>query len=116
MGDMQIVSEAPIGLYSLKKEIEKIKKRDNELNFRAQRTEEYLQQVTTLKSADELFEKLMKLNIPRLKEQHVHKLIDINPTTLNELKVILQSYTITVNNESMKKIVDTINEFSEEKN
>jgi len=57
----------------------------------------------------------MKLNIPRLKEQHVHKLIDLNPTTLNELKVILQSYTITVNNESMKKIVDTINEFSEEK-
>jgi len=36
MGDMQIVSEAPIGINSLKKEIEKIKKRDNELNFRAQ--------------------------------------------------------------------------------
>ena len=115
MGDMQIVSEVPIGIYILKKEIEKVKKRDNELNFRAQRTEEYLQQAATLKNSDELFDKLMKLNIPRLKEQHVHKIIDVNPTTLNELKIILQSYTITVNNESMKKIVDTINEFSEEK-
>ena len=114
MGDMQIVSEAPISIYTLKKEIEKIRKRDTELNFRAQRTEEYLQQVAELKNADELFEKLMKLNIPRLKEQHVHKIVDLHPTTLNELKVILQSYTITVNNESMKKIVDTINEFSEE--
>ena len=62
---------------------------------------------------DGLFDKMMKLNIPRLKEQHIHKIIDITPTTLNDLKVILQSYTVTVNNESMKKIVDTINEFLE---
>lgn len=111
MSDMQIVSETPMNMYQLKKELEKIKKRDNELNFRANRTEEYLQQVLTLKNADELFDKIMKLNIPRLKEQHVHKIIDIAPTTLNELKVILQSYTITVNNDAMKKIVDTLTDF-----
>ena len=111
MSDMQIVSEVPIDMYQLKKELEKIRKRDSELNFRANRTEEYLQQVLTLKNTDDLFEKLMKLNIPRLKEQHVHKIIDIAPTTMNELKVILQSYTITVNNDAMKKIVDTVNDF-----
>jgi len=111
MPDMQIVSETPMNMYQLKKELEKIKKRDNELNFRVNRTEEYLQQVLTLKNADELFDKLMKLNIPRLKEQHVHKIIDIAPTTMNELKVILQSYTITVNNDAMKKIVDTLTDF-----
>ncbi len=111
MSDMQIISETPMNMYQLKKELEKIKKRDNELNFRANRTEEYLQQVLTLKNTDELFDKIMKLNIPRLKEQHVHKIIDIAPTTLNELKVILQSYTITVNNDAMKKIVDTLTDF-----
>lgn len=111
MSDMQIISETPINMYQLKKELEKIKKRDNELNFRANRTEEYLQQVLTLKNTDELFDKIMKLNIPRLKEQHVHKIIDIAPTTMNELKVILQSYTITVNNDAMKKIVDTLTDF-----
>ena len=115
MGDMQIISEAPINMYQLKKELEKIKKRDSELNFRAARTEEYLNQIAEIKSGDELFEKLMKLGIPRLKEQHVHKLIDVMPTTLNELKVVLQSYTITVNNDSMKKIVDAVNEFLEKK-
>ena len=115
MGDMQIVSEVPIGIYILKKEIEKVKKRDNELNFRANRTEEYLQQAATLKNSDELFDKLMKLNIPRLKEQHVHKIIDLMPATVSELKVVLQGYTLTVNNDAMKKIVDTISEFSEEK-
>ncbi len=115
MSDMQIISESPINTYQLKKELEKIKKRDNELNFRANKTEECLNQIAELKDATELFDKLMKLNIPRLREQHIHKLIDVLPTTVNELKVVLQSYTLTVNNESMKKIVDTINEFLEKK-
>ena len=115
MADMQIISEAPINVYQLKKELERIKKRDNELNFRASKTEEYLNQIMIHKNADELFNKIMHLNIPRLKEQHVHKIIDIIPTTLNELKFVLQSYPITINNESMKKIVDTINEFLEKK-
>ena len=115
MADVQIISETSMSIYQLKKELERIKKRDNELNFRANKTEEYLSQVATLKNADELFEKIMKLNIPRLKEQHVHKIIDIAPTTVNELKAILQAYPITINNESMKKIVDTINEFLEKK-
>ena len=115
MADVQIISETSMSIYQLKKELERIKKRDNELNFRANKTDEYLSQVATLKNADELFEKIMKLNIPRLKEQHVHKIIDIAPTTVNELKAILQAYPITINNESMKKIVDTINEFLEKK-
>lgn len=113
MADVQIVSETPVNIYQLKKELERIKKRDNELNFRANRTEEYLNQLTTLKNTDELFEKIISLNIPRLKEQHVHKIVDIAPTTINELKVVLQGYPVTINNESMKKIVDTINEFLE---
>lgn len=115
MADVQIISETPVNIYQLKKELERVKKRDNELNFRAKRTEEYLNQIATLKNADELLDKIMKLNIPRLKEQHVHKIIDIAPTTFNELKTVLQGYTITVNNESMKKIVDTINAFLEKK-
>ncbi|MDP3765352.1 MAG: hypothetical protein Q8R04_02465 [Nanoarchaeota archaeon] len=115
MADLQIISETPMNVYQLKKELERIKKRDNELNFRASKTEEYLNHVMVHKNADELFDKIMHLNIPRLKEQHVHKIIDIAPTTLNELKVVLQGYTLTINNESMKKIVDAITEFLEKK-
>lgn len=115
MADVQIMAEMPINLYQLKRELEKIRKRDNELNFRANRTEEYLQQVAALKNPEELFEKIMRLNIPRLKEMHVHKIVDIAPTTIIELKALLQGYTITINNESMKKILDAINEFFEKK-
>lgn len=115
MADVQIISETPINMYQLKKELERIKKRDDELNFRANKTEEYLNQIATLKNAEELFEKIVKLNIPRLKEQHIHKIIDATPTTINDLKVVLQGYTITLNSESMKKIVDVVNEFLENK-
>lgn len=116
MADMQIISETPINISQLKRELERIKKRDNELNFRSSRTEEYLNQTASdAKNADELFDKIMKLNIPRLREQYVHKIIDIMPTTVNELKTVLQGYTITLNNESIKKIVDAINEFFEKK-
>ena len=115
MADTQIISENPINIYQLKKELERIKKRDNELNFRANKTEEYLNQIATLKNHEELFDKLMKLNIPRLKEQHIQKIIDIMPTNINDLKVIVQGYTITLNNESMKKIIDVVNEFLEKK-
>lgn len=116
MADIQVISETPINMHQLRKEIERIKKRDNELNFRAAKTEEYLHQTASdIKNQEELFDKIMKLNIPRLREQHVHKIIDLTPTTVNELKTVLQGYTITLNNESIKKIVDTINEFLEKK-
>ena len=101
MGDTQIISEAPINSYQLKKELEKIKKRDGELNFRANKTEEYLNQIADIKNADELHDKLVKLNIPRLKEQHIHKILDVGPTTVNELKVVLQGYTVTINIDSI---------------
>ncbi len=115
MPDVQIVSETPINIYQLKKELERIKKRDSELNFRANRTEEYLGQITALKNTDELFSKIMALNIPRLRELHVHKIIDTAPTNLSEIKVALQGYPITISNESLKKIADTVNEFLEKK-
>lgn len=111
----EIISEKAIGISELKSELEKIKKRDKELNFRATRTEEYLQHFATLKNPEEIFKKIEALKIPRLKEQHIVKIVDILPTTVEELKAILQGYTLTVNNENLKKIVETINKFKAEK-
>jgi len=112
---IEIVSEKPISISELKQELEKIKKRDKELNFRAVRTEEYLQHFVTSKDSAELAKKLEALKIPRLKETHIIKIIDIMPKTLDELKTILQGYTITVNNENLKKIVETVSKFAAEK-
>lgn len=111
MTTAKILSEKPISMAELKGELEKIKKRDKELNFRANKTEDYLSQLTIIKKSDEIVKKLTTLNIPRLKDQHIKKIVDIMPTSIKDLKVILQNYTLTVNNDNMKKIVDTVNSF-----
>ena len=105
----EIISENPISASQLKDELAKIKQRDKELNFRAVKTEEHLEHLPATKNTDALFDKISKLNIPRLKEQHIYKIIDIMPATIKDLKVVMQGYTISLNNENMKKIVDAIN-------
>jgi len=113
----EIISEKPITLTELKQEIDKIKKRDKELNFRVGKTEEYLSHFITLSKAkeEELIKKLEKLNVPRLRDIHITKIVDILPKTVDELKIILQGYTITVNNDNLKKIVDALKDFAEKK-
>ncbi len=104
-----ILKETPINNLTLKEELEKIKKRDKELNFRAERTEEYLKTIDISKSANDIAAKIEKLKIPRLKDMHINKIVDIMPSTVKDLKIVLQGYTLTINNENAKKIIDTIN-------
>lgn len=105
----EILSETPISANQLKEELSRIKKRDNELNFRAAKTEEHLEHVYPNKNNEALFDKINKLNISRLKEQHISKIIDIMPATVKDIKVVMQGYTTSLNNENMKKIVDILN-------
>ena len=115
--NINIVKETPMCLSEAKTELERIKERDKELNFRAQKTIDYLDQMLKLegKKAKELVDKLAKLEIPRLKEQHVCKLADIMPVTVEEVKAVLQGYAVTITNENLKKIADTIAEFIPQK-
>lgn len=112
-----IVEEKPITMVELKEELTKIKKRDKELNFRSNKTLEYLSVFAkmTPQKAIELEQKLEKLNIPRLKDFQIKKIIDILPKTVEDLKVILQGYTLTVSSENIKKIVSLIDSFTKQK-
>ncbi|MEM4282735.1 MAG: hypothetical protein QXU88_01200 [Candidatus Woesearchaeota archaeon] len=109
-----IVSEKSISLYQLKEEIERMKKEDEKLNQRTLRTEDYLNATLQLtpEKAHALFEKLSGLDIPRLKEPHLHKIVELLPRTVNDLKAVLQGYAITLSAENLKKIIDIVKEFS----
>lgn len=110
----KVISESPTNAADVKKLLEDIKEHDKELTFRAQRTLEHLESIGVLstKKTKELETALLKLDIPRLKEQHVHKLIDVQPTTTDEVKLVLQGYAVTVTNENCKKIADVIAEIA----
>lgn len=108
------ISESPTNASEVKKILEDIKEKDKELGFRAQRALDHLESIGTIsaKKAKELENALAKLEIPRMKEQHIHKLIDVLPKTADEVKIILQGYALTVTNENCKKIADTIVEIA----
>jgi DNA-directed RNA polymerase subunit F len=109
----KIQEEAPISIYDLRKELKNIKKRDDELSIRSGKTEEYVNQFASLKDkeAEDIEKEIMKMEIPRLKELHTKKIVDLLPQSVEELKVILQGYTLTVSKENMQKIVSAVKKY-----
>lgn len=114
MARPELIAENPINTVKLKQELEAIKKRDKELGMRAKKTEEYLNQFVSLspKKAEELVKKLEGLKISRLKEEFIVKIVDTLPLTVDELKALLQSYVVSINQEDMKKVVKVVNDFA----
>ncbi len=109
----EIISETPITMAQLKHELEAIKKRDKELGLRSAKTEEYLNRFVKLDSekATDLYKKIEELNIPRLKPEHITKIVDLMPETPDDVKMLLQGYVITLSAENLKKITDVIATF-----
>ncbi len=110
MGELKIIEEKPITLTELKTKIAKIEKRDEELPFRANKTKEYINSFKTLsnKEIKELRGKIEELNIPRLKDRQITKILDIMPEDLDSMKILLSGESITVKEEDMKKIIAAI--------
>ena len=95
----------------LKSEIEKIKKREKEPSVRVTKMEDYLNSISPLPAAKEkeLIEAIRKLDVPRMKDELIFKIVEMLPKTVDDLKIILQGYVISVTNENLKKIVDAVN-------
>ena len=110
----EILSEQPITMVELKEELAKIKERDKELGFNANKTEEYLNQFASLskEKSEELKKKLENLKISRLKPEFIVKIIDTLPISVEQLKVLLQGYVVSINQADMKKITDILKQFT----
>ena len=109
----EIIEIVPITSSELKEELKRIKKRDTELNFRSNKTSEYLENFKLIKHSDvaKLTEKLQSLNVSRLRDEQIVKIIDLMPTSVEDLKVILSGYNISLPNDVSEKIVAVVKEF-----
>jgi len=108
-----VISEEPISIYDLKKSLDEAKKRDGELGFRAAKTDEYLKNFAKLdeKKVQEIRKKIEELNIPRMKNGHICKLLDVLPGDSEDVRLVLSSYSVTITNENLAKIADVIKEY-----
>ncbi len=111
----EVIEEVPLNLVEVKELLKKIKDRDQELNFRTQKTMEYLEAIPTIKpkSAKELKEKLEALNIPRMKDMYVHKIIDVMPQTAEGVKTLFNGLNVAITADNIKKISTLVSEYIE---
>ena len=109
MGELRVLEETPITLTEVKERLTLIEK-DKALSFRGEKTKEYLANFTKLspKEAQELATKINDLNVPRLKDRHITKIIDVLPIDIDSMKILLSGETITIKEEDLKRILDVI--------
>jgi DNA-directed RNA polymerase subunit F len=117
MSSEKIISERPITLAELADDLDKLEKEEKELNFRSNKTKAYLNHFKKLdmKQVKEITKKIEDLEIPRLKERQVVKLIDSLPKTEEEIKLIFVGETTTVTEENTKKLLEVIKEYVKKK-
>ena len=94
----------------LKEKIEDIKKRDKELKPRTLKTHEYLERFVSIKGKDavKIKEQLLKLQISRIKERHIAKIIDIMPKDIETLKLIFVGENVTLKQDDLEKILEAL--------
>jgi len=110
---LNVITETPVLIAQVKDQLVKTKKKMGELNFRAQKALDHCEQFATIdtKQANELLDELRKLEVPRLRDQQLVKLVDVLPKTEAEVKGVLQGYAVTVTAENNKKIAVAISDF-----
>lgn len=106
MSEISVVSENPLTMAELKDRLSELKKKQD-LSFRGNKTLDYLNifSKATNKAVDGMKEKMKALELVRLKERHIAKIIDIMPENAEGLKTLLANENITLKEEELNKIL-----------
>ena len=107
---LHILEKTPMTVVAVKEALDKIKESEEglELNFRALKAVEYGEDFARIKpkEAKEIFSAIQALEVPRLKDSPIAKLVDLMPQSEKSVKVVLNSYHLTVSGELIKKITE----------
>jgi len=110
MSHINILEEKPLTLIEVSEELGKVKKRDETLSPRSLKVEEYAHKfkVGELVVVQDLRQKLQALDILRLKEKHIVKLLDLMPEDLESLKIIFAGEDLTLKQEDLQKVLECL--------
>ena len=114
MANPKLIEQKSLSLVDVKERIEIIEKRDKELNYLSNKAKEYLETFVKLdsKQKEELTKKLHDLSLTRLKEEHMAKIVDFLPKDIEELKVVLTAYPLSMPKKDQEAIVKVVKEFA----
>jgi len=110
MASPHFLEEKPLSLVDVKHILEKTESRDTQLNHLSGKVKDYLSLFVEFspKKKEELRQQLVDLQLTRLKEEHMIKIIDFLPRTLNDLKIVLQAYPLSLPKKDQESIVQVI--------
>jgi len=110
MANPLFVEEKTLSLVEVKEAIGHIEQRDKEMNFLSNKAKEYLDAFVTLSASKQkdLHKKLVALDLTRLKGEHIANFL---PTTVNDLKIVLQAYPLSLPKKDQEAIVGVVKEF-----
>lgn len=90
------------------------KEKNVELTYREEKTLEFLKKFSRLdiKKFKEARDELLALEIPRLEEEHIIKIIDLAPKNGTELRTIVSHSGTVLVDESVTKILDVVKKYN----
>lgn len=109
MPNITIIEEKPLTLIEFKEKLVDIEKRDKEISMKAQKTKDYLTAYASkTKKVADARKSLQDLQISRLKERHIIKLIDLSPKNIDEIRSIFSGENLTVKQEDLNRILEAL--------
>ncbi len=115
MVNPEFISEQAVTLSETKEILDKIVISDSEpANYLSNKTKDFLATCRILLSVkrEQLKKKLLDLGLIRLKPEHIVKIMDFLPQTIEELHIVLQGYPLSLPKKDQEEIVSSVKAFS----
>lgn len=112
MVEIDILEQKPISLVEIKDLLDKVKVDTKELNTRAEKVNNYLNDVVSMdkKKYSAIRETLSKLESQKLRDRLIVKILDIMPEDTETLKSLLTGEAVSLKQEELKQILDILAE------
>ncbi|PIO00333.1 hypothetical protein COT72_01350 [archaeon CG10_big_fil_rev_8_21_14_0_10_43_11] len=111
MGSITIIQKEPLTIAEVQNALSK--RADAERNYEQKLVWEHVSKFKKLgvREARKLVEELQKLELRRLKDEHIIQIVDVLPKNLKELKSIFATAKFNLHEDEYKQIIDVVKNY-----
>lgn len=108
---MEIKSEEPITLAEAEALLKK--RKEEEMRYEQKASYEYVHKFSELskKEAKELVEKLLDLDLVKVKKEHAVKIADLLPENKDDLRAIFAKERFSLKSDEMEQILEVVDQY-----